>query len=71
MRVEILLAAEDFGCDLVFLGGGSRVIPGVIREIAQELAKRLGAMKSVAGEESFDLNELLGFLCHWNTERRL
>lgn len=71
MRVEVLLPAEDFGRNLILLGGGTRVIPGVIGEIAQELAEGLGAMKSMATEEPVDLNELLGFLCHGSTGRGL
>ena len=40
------------------------MLPGVICEITQELTKRLRPMECVATEESLDLSELLGFLCH-------
>ena len=40
------------------------MLPGVICEITQELTKRLRPMERVATEESLDLSELLGFLCH-------
>jgi len=64
MGVEIVLTAEHFCCNLVLLGGRAGVLPGMIREIAQKLAERLRAMKSVATEESFDLFELLGLFRH-------
>jgi hypothetical protein len=64
MRIKVFLTTENLGCNLILFRGGSRMVPGVIGEIAQEFTKRLRPVKSVATEESLDLSELLGFLCH-------
>ncbi len=57
MRVEVLLAPEDLGRNLVLLWGATRMLQGMICEVAQQFAKGFGAMESMAAEEFFDLSE--------------
>jgi hypothetical protein len=64
MRVEVLLAPEDLGRNLVLLWGGTRMVQGMIGQVTQELAERLRAMERMAGKKFFDLAEILGSLSH-------
>ena len=57
MRVEVLLAPEDLGRNLVLLWGATRMLQGMICEVAQQFAKGFGAMESMAAEKSFNLAE--------------
>src|SRR6266481_8038605 len=41
MRVEVLLAPEDFGRNLILFWGSSGMIQGMVCQIAQQLAKGL------------------------------
>lgn len=41
----------------------------LIRKIAEKFAERLGAVERVAGEQSFNLFELQGFLSHGDHRR--
>jgi len=53
--VEVLLAPEDLGCDLIFLRRGSGMLQGLSCQITEQLAKRLRAMQGMAAEKFFDL----------------
>src|SRR5260370_13735678 len=57
MRVEVLLAPEDFGRNLVLLWGAPRMLQGMICGVSQQFAKGLGSMERMAAEEFFDLSE--------------
>jgi len=64
VRVEVLLAPEDLGRNLVLLRGETRVIHGMIRQKTQQFAKGLRAMQRMAAEELLDLSEILGSFSH-------
>src|SRR5580704_12029737 len=64
VRVKVLLAPKDFGRNLVLLWRGTRMLQGMIGEVAQELAKRLRAMERMAGKKFLDLDEIMGSLRH-------
>src|SRR5260370_27274069 len=53
MRVEVLLAPEDFGRNLVLLWGATRMLQGMICEVTQQFAKGFGAMESKAAAAFF------------------
>src|SRR3981189_47618 len=64
MRVEVFLASEDFGGDLVLLWGYSWMLEGVVCQILEKLAEGLRAMEGTASEKLLDLGELLGSITH-------
>src|SRR5882762_8156362 len=64
MRVEVFLASEDFGGDLVLLWGYPRMLEGVVCQILEKLAEGLRAMEGTASEKLLDLGELLGSVTH-------
>ncbi len=57
MRVEVLLAPEDLGRNLVLLGGATRMFQGMICEVSEQFAKGFGAMEGMAAEKFFDLSK--------------
>jgi len=64
MGIEILLATEDLGRNLILLGRDSRMFKGMIRQILEKLAERLRAVESTAAEQLFEVRELLGSIRH-------
>jgi hypothetical protein len=64
MRIEVFLASEDLGGNLVLLGRDSRMFKGMIRQILEKLAERLRAVESTAAEQLFEMRELLGAIRH-------
>jgi hypothetical protein len=70
MRVEVFLASEDFGGDLVLLWGYSRMLEGVVCQILEKLAEGLRAMEGTASEKFLDLGELLGSIIHPTIHRK-
>jgi len=57
MRIEIAGPTENFGGDLIFLQGQSRMLDGVVGEVAEKLAERLLTVKSVAIYQLLNLEE--------------
>ncbi len=55
--IEVLLASENLGCDLIFLRIGSGMLQGLSCQIAEQLAKRLRSMQGMATEKFFELLE--------------
>jgi hypothetical protein len=70
MRIEVFLASEDFGGNLVLLRRYPGMFKGMGRQVLKKLAERLRAMESMAGEKLLDLRELLGSLTHSITHRK-
>ena len=64
MGIEILLATEDLGRNLILLGRDSRMLKGMIRQVLEKLAERLRAVESTAAEQLFEVRELLGSIRH-------
>jgi hypothetical protein len=71
MRIEVLLAPEEFCRNLVLLGGSAGMLQGVMSQIAEKLAERLGAVEGVAAQEFFDLCKLKRFLSHGDHRARI
>jgi hypothetical protein len=71
MRIEVFLAPEDLGGNLVLLRRYARMFKGMGRQVLKKLAERLRAMEGMAGEKLLDLRELLGSLTHSITHRKL
>jgi signal transduction histidine kinase len=64
MGIEVFLASEDLGGNLVLLGRDSRMFKGMIRQVLEKLAERLRAVESTAAEQLFEMRELLGAIRH-------
>ena len=56
LRIEIVLSAEYFGGDLIFLQRSAGVIHGVFRDIAQELAQRFRTVQNGAVGQLVDFH---------------
>src|SRR5256885_11969046 len=65
LGVEIRRATEDFGRDLVFLDGASRMVDRMLGKIPQKLAEGFRAMQYAAVHQSIDLREVLLVFSHW------
>ena len=59
LGIEIGRTAEDLGGDLVFFNWCAGMIQSLLGEKMKQLAERLGAVKSLAVHELFDLPEEL------------
>jgi hypothetical protein len=64
LGVEVVLAAEDFGGDLVFLKGGAGVIEGVFGNVAKKFTQGLRPVEDGAVSHFFDLSLDLRALYH-------
>jgi len=58
LGVEIRRAPKDLGRYLVFLDRRSGMIQGMLGEIAEQFAQRLGAMQDMAVHQPVDLSEI-------------
>src|SRR6185437_12715029 len=57
LRIKIGGASEDFGGDLEFFNGSTRVIHGVLGQVTEQFAEGLRAMEGMAVGEPVDLLE--------------
>jgi len=64
MRIEVFLASEDLGSNLILLRRDARMFKGMGRQVLKELAKRLRAMEGMASEQRVELREMLGAIAH-------
>src|SRR6266849_3822343 len=64
MRIEVLLAPEDLGRNLVLLRGSTGMVQGMVCQIAQQFAEGLRAMESMARQKSLNLRKVLRSLGH-------
>jgi len=64
MRIEVFLASEDFGSNLILLRRYTGMIKGMVRQVLEKLAERFRAMEGMAGEKFLELRELLGSISH-------
>ena len=64
LRVEVGLAAKDFGGDLIFLHGDARMLDGLFGKITEKLAERFGTVKSVTAYQTLDFSEKLRSVNH-------
>lgn len=64
MRVEIARAPKNFRRNLIFLGCRPRVVPGMIGQVPQQFAQRLGTMQSMAAKEFFNLSPVMSLVRH-------
>jgi len=67
MRIEVFLASEDFGSNLVLLRRYTGMFKGMGRQVLKKLAERLRAMEGMDGEKFLELRELLGSIGHPTT----
>src|SRR5882724_997243 len=70
MRIEVFLAPEDLGGNLILLRRDAGMFKGMVRQVLKKLAERLRAMERMAREKPLDLRELLGSLTHSITHRK-
>jgi hypothetical protein len=64
LGIEIGLAPEDFGSDLVFLQWNPGVFESVVGKITQQLAQGFGTVKCLAGDEPVNFSQDLGSWRH-------
>src|SRR6266851_52804 len=64
LRIEIGLAAEDLGRDLVLLERSTGMIEGMLGKIAKQLAERFGAVQRMAAGKPFYLSKFLSAVGH-------
>src|ERR1700688_564138 len=64
LRVEICGASEDLGRDLELFDRSTGMIYSVLGQIAEQFAKGLRAMKSMAADEPINLLEEKLAVCH-------
>jgi hypothetical protein len=70
MGIEVFLASEDFGSNLVLLRRYTGMLEGVVGQILEKLAEGLRAMEGAAAEQSFDVRELLGSIRHTTPHKK-
>ncbi len=58
MRIEVFLASEDLGGNLVLLRGYTGMLKGVVRQVLEQLAEGFRAMEGTAAEKFLELREL-------------
>jgi hypothetical protein len=58
MGIEVILATEDLGRNLVLLGRGTLVLVRMVRQVLEKTAKGLRAMQGTAGEKLLKLGLL-------------
>jgi len=67
MRIEVFLASEDLGGNLVLLRRYTWMLKGVVRQVLEQLAQGFRAMEGTAAEKLLELRELLGPISHPTT----
>jgi len=64
MRIEVCLASEDLGGNLVLLRRYTGMLKGVVRQVLEQLAEGFRAMEGTATDKLLELRELLGAIAH-------
>jgi len=67
MRIEVFLASEDLGGNLVLLRRYTGMLKGVVRQVLEQLAEGFRAMEGTATDKLLELRELLGAISHPTT----